>query len=266
MRNSIATAALASGAAILATTAIAAGLSLGAPEAYDPKIDPADFTTRIDNPYFSLPVGRRLVYEEKTENGLEHIEIVVPGWTRTIMGVQTLVAWYRDTIDGKLIEDVRDYYAQSKNGDVWYFGEHVDAYEDGKLHDHDGTWIAGEDGAKPGIWMTADPQPGDEFRVESYKSEAEDVRKITALDVEAKVPKGAFKECAKTLDWAPHDPGKSESYFCKEIGARALEVDLVGPDTPVEQRLQLFDIGNDGAAGNGVVPEAYAKEGVMVAK
>jgi hypothetical protein len=106
-------------------------------ESYNPTINPSEFTTEITNKYFSLPVGKKMVYEAKTEDGLERIEILIPGWTKNIMGVKTLVFWDRVYLDGELIEDTRDYLAQHKEtGDVWYFGEHVDNYEGGKLIDH----------------------------------------------------------------------------------------------------------------------------------
>lgn len=109
---------VAAGLIASATAAAWAGQSLGPDEKYDPQVNPADFTTAITNPYSSMPIGRKLVYEQKTEDGLERIEKLVPGWTKTIMGVETLVSWHREYLDGELIEDVRDYYAQHKNGDV----------------------------------------------------------------------------------------------------------------------------------------------------
>lgn len=265
MRKSVIAAGLITGIALLATNAAWGGKSLGPNEKYDPQVDPADFTATITNPYFSKTVGSKLVYEQETEEGKEREEILVPGWTKTILGVETTVSWYRAYRDGELIEDVRDYYAQHKNGDVWYFGEHVDVYEDGKLHDHDGAWIAGVDGAKPGIWMLADPQPGDEFRVEHYIGEAEDIRKIISLNETVTVPVGTYTDCVKTFDWASlvDDKGTGNSYFCKEIGARVLEVDLVGPETPTELRLMLAEFDKGGAREMPEVPAAYAKEGVV---
>ena len=263
MRKPIITAGLIAGITLLVTNAAWGGTSLGPDEKYDPQVNPADFTASITNPYFSPTVGKKLVYEQETEDGKERIEILVPGWTKEILGVETLVSWYRAYRDGELIEDVRDYYAQHKNGDIWYFGEHVDAYEDGKLHDHDGAWIAGIDGAKTGVWMLADPQPGDEFRVEFYKTEAEDIRKIESRHEKATVPQGTYTDCVKTFDWAPHDKGTGNTYFCSEIGGAALEVDLVGPDTPTEQHLKLIELDKDGARGMTEVPAAYTKEGVV---
>ncbi|MFZ1627128.1 MAG: hypothetical protein WAT81_04995 [Candidatus Moraniibacteriota bacterium] len=128
------------------------------PEAtYDSKINPADFTTKITNKYFSLPVGKKMTYEADTEDGLEKIEIVMTGETKMIEGVTTLV--YLDTVhlNGVIHEITKDYLAQHKNGDIWYFGEEVDNYDEkGKLKDHAGTFIHGNDGARAGIWMKAE--------------------------------------------------------------------------------------------------------------
>ena len=75
-------------------------------EAYNPTIDPAEFTTQIDNPYFSMPVGKRMIFEKRTDEGLERIEITITGETREIMGVETLVYHDREFLEGELIEDL----------------------------------------------------------------------------------------------------------------------------------------------------------------
>ena len=211
---------------------------------YNPRINPDDFTTKIDNPYFDLPVGKKLVYEAETPDGLERIEILVPGWTREVMGVETLVFWDRVYLDGELIEDTRDYLAQhKKTGDVWYFGEHVDNYEDGKLKDHAGAWIAGIDGVKPGILMNANPQVGDSYRQEYYKGEAEDMAEVLAINETVTTPYGAFKNCVKTLEWTPLEPNlKAHKYYCPEVGGTVLEVELVGGERKVEERVELIDV------------------------
>ena len=114
----------------------------------DPHVDPADFSTVITNQYFSLPIGLKAKSKGETDDGTETIEITIPGDTKMVMGVKTLV--YRDKVwlDGELIEDTEDYLAQDKDGNVWYFGEEVNNFEDGKLVDHDGSWIAGVDGSE----------------------------------------------------------------------------------------------------------------------
>lgn len=242
---------------------VAQAASIGPAEKYDPMVNPADFTTSIDNPYFSIPVGKKMVYEKTTEDGKERIEILVPGWTRTVMGVKTLVFWDRVYLNGELIEDTRDYLAQHENGDVWYFGEHVDNYEDGKLKDHHGAWIAGERGAKPGIWMLADPKQGDEFRNEYYKGEAEDITKILTVSETVTVPAGTYSDCVKTFDWTPLDAASiANKYYCKQPGGTVLEVELPGKMRKAVEKSELVSIDMKGALG-AKLPAAYAREGVI---
>jgi hypothetical protein len=174
-----------------------------------------------------MPVGKTMVYEAKTEEGLERIEIVIPGDTKVVMGVKTLL--YHDVVklDGIVIEDTRDYIAQHKDGTVWYFGEEVDNHKDGKLKDHHGSWLAGVDNAQPGIWMKAKQVVGESYRQEFYKGEAEDWAKVVATDATVKVAAGTFRNCTKTLEWTPLEPdNKAYKYNCPEVGGIALEEEL----------------------------------------
>lgn len=246
-------------------TGMAQAISLGPAAEYNPVVNPTDFTKDVTNPYFSIPVGKKMVYEAPTEDGLERIEVLVPGWTRMVMGVETLVFWDRVWLDGQLLEDTRDYLAQhTVTGDLWYFGEHVDNYENGQIKDHAGAWLAGVDGAKPGIWMLANPQVGDEFRNEYYAGEAEDITKILSINETVETPSGTYNGCVKTLDWSPLFKATANKYFCKQVGGTALEVDLKGPETPVEQRTSLASVDLAGALGV-TLPSAYASEGVIAA-
>jgi hypothetical protein len=254
----------------LAVVPLALGLARSVPahaaEPYDPEIRPEEFSWVIAaNPYFSLPVGRKFVLEADTEEGLERTEIMIPGWTKMVMGVETLVYWDRVYRDGVLIEDTRDYLAQHANGDVWYFGEHVDNYEDGKLADHEGAWLAGVDGARPGVWIKADAAVGDRYRQEYYAGKAEDAAEVLAVAERVETPLGAFDDCIKLFEWSPLFPGTAHKYYCRETGTVALEVDLVGPDTEAEVRTELVEIDEGGAAGI-ALPPAYAKEGVLAAR
>ena len=76
------------------------------------------------------------------------------------------------------------------------------------------------------------------------------------------MPLGTYTDCVKTFDWAPHDKGRGNTYFCKDIGAAALEVDLVGPETPRELFLKLIELDKTGASGMSEVPAQYTKDGV----
>jgi 2-methylaconitate cis-trans-isomerase PrpF len=118
------------------------------------------------------------------------------------MGVKTLVFWDRVYLDGELIEDTRDYIAQDKEGNVWYFGENVDNYAGGVLTDHHGAWIGGVDGGVPGIWMPADPYVGQEYRQEFYK-DAKDMGRVDGIRVSATTLLGTYNDCVKVYEWTP---------------------------------------------------------------
>ena len=213
-------------------------LKANAAEEYNPQIKPADFTHIITNKYTALPVGKKMIYESRTKDGLERIEIYISGDTKTVMGVNTLVYHDQVWINGEFLEDTRDYLAQDKEGNVWYFGEDVDNYENGVIADHEGSWLAGVDGAKPGYWIKANPVVGETYRQEYYKGQAEDMATVVSLNERVVVPDGNFTGCLKTYDFSPLDPDLQEyKYYCPQVGAMALESDLLSKD-----KTKLIDV------------------------
>ena len=186
---------------------------------YDPQVNPDEFTTIITNRYFSLPVGKKMIFEANTTGGPERIEIEILGDTKVIEGVRTLV--YLDTVylSGQIQEITRDYLAQNKTtGDVWYFGEEVDNYENGKIRDHTGTFIHGKNGAKAGIWMKYEQKVGDSYKQEYYKGGAEDMRDTVATGLNITTNLGTYTDCVKVYDWTPLNI-KSREYktYCPQI-------------------------------------------------
>jgi uncharacterized membrane protein YkoI len=203
-------------------------------EAYEPVIDPANFVAVIDNPFFPLKPGTTFVYEGQTDEGLEHIEDFVTFETKTVMGVSCVVLKNTATIDGELVEETFDWYAQDKAGNVWYFGESVKNYEGGILVDTDGSWEAGVDGALPGIIMQAKPQVGDVYRQEYYQGAAEDMAEILSTTEAARVPYGSFSNVLVTKDWTPLEPGLTEhKYYAKGVGL-ILEENIAGNSGTIE--------------------------------
>ncbi len=198
-----------------------------AAEPYNPQIDPAAFSSKITHPLFAMPKGKIMVFEGQTTEGLERETIEITGETKVIMGVETLVYFDTSTIDGTVEEITKDYLAQDKDGNVWYFGEEVDNFADGKLKDHHGTWLAGLKGAKPGIWMQSKPTSGLTYRQEFYKGEAEDMGRVISTNDTVKVKAGEFTGCTKTLDWTPLEPDKMElKYFCPGVASQVLTENL----------------------------------------
>jgi len=203
---------------------------------YDPEIIPADFVDEIDNPYFTMVPGTTFIYEKETEEGLETVVVQVTHTKKVIMGVTC--TQIRDTVrlDGELVEDTLDWFAQHKDGTVWYFGEFSTDFENGEVSGHEGSWEAGVDGAKPGIIMLAHPKQGRSYRQEYYPGVAEDMGKVLSLDEEVEIEIGEFEECLKTREWTPLERGVREhKYYAPGVGLVLVvdletgdELDLVG--------------------------------------
>lgn len=188
---------------------------------YSVDINPANFVTAVNNPYLPLVPGTTRIYEGQMEDGLERIEVTVLHETRLVMGVTTTVVRDRAYLNGELIEDTFDWLAQDKEGNVWYFGEAVDNYEDGVLVDHHGSWEAGVDGALPGILMYANPadQISVPYRQEFYAGEAEDMGEVVSVNETAVVPFGSFENVLQTKDWTPLEPGVAEyKFYVQDVG------------------------------------------------
>ncbi len=202
---------------------------------YHPTITPTDFVSKVNNPYFTLKPGTKFTYENKTTEGLERIVVEVTNETKVVLGVTTMVVWDRAWLNDVLKEDTKDLYTQDKLGNVWYFGEAVDNYENGKLKDHAGAWEAGVDGAQPGVVMLADPKVGNSYRQEYYKGRAEDMGDIVALNKKITVPHGTFEGCLQTRDWSMVDASLNEyKYYCPDVGFIVMEESISGGQEKVE--------------------------------
>ncbi len=124
--------------------------------------DPAMFSngSNITNPWMPLRPGRRWIWDGVTLEGGERIShrinFTVTDLVKQIAGVDTRVAYVEDISDHQLVEVEIAFYAQDDAGTVWYFGEHPEELEEGKVVNAP-TWLAGLAGAKPGIKMFADP-------------------------------------------------------------------------------------------------------------
>ena len=184
-------------------------------------LDPADFTADIENPYWPMKPGTRWTYRETDEEGnVQQIAVVVTHQTKKIAnGITARVV--RDTVteDGELVEDTNDWYAQDREGNVWYLGEDTAEFEDGQISSKAGSFEAGVDGALPGIMIPADPQPGMLYRQEYYQGEAEDNGAILSTDELVEVPFGQFKDALLTKDTITLEPDVLEyKLYARGVG------------------------------------------------
>jgi hypothetical protein len=195
--------------------AVAATPAMGAtplPQGSEPvNLDPADFSTQIDNPYFPLVPGDRYVYRETDGKAKEHVAVSVSNKTKPIAnGIAARIVHDRVTERGKVIEDTFDWYAQDSAGNVWYLGEDTVECKTGKIKNHSGSFEAGVDGAQPGVIMPADPVPGLKYRQEYYAGEAEDKAEVLSTNEQVESPYGHFTGALLTKDLVPLEPKVSE--------------------------------------------------------
>jgi hypothetical protein len=201
---------------------------------YAPSIDPAAFTAAVTNPYFPLRPGMRWVYRTSTPDGVETTTITVTGRTRTVMGVPCTEV--RDTVrlGGEPVEDTLDWYAQHRDGSVWYFGEDTKEYENGRVTTTKGSWAAGTRGALPGVVMPAHPRVGDRYRQEYLRGEAEDMADVRSITATAAVPTGRYRDVVRTHDYTPLDlEALEDKYYARGVGV-VLVVDLFSGNTREE--------------------------------
>jgi hypothetical protein len=186
------------------------------PQASEPvDLNPADFSTTVDNPYFPLPVGARWVVRVTDQEGtVQNQVITVTDQTKRIAnGVEARVVHDVVREDGEPVEITYDWYAQDSDGNVWYFGEDTAEYADGKVSSTKGSWEAGVGGARPGIVMLAQPTVGESYHQEYFEGEAEDIGTVVALDESVSVPYGSFDRVLVTEDTTPLEPQILEHKF-----------------------------------------------------
>lgn len=169
------------------------------PEPEFQEFDAANFSesTVIDNEWYPLQPGTKWVFEgtttERNEVIPHRLEFTVTDLTKEIQGVRTVVAWIEDFSDGELIEEEIAFYAQDNDGNVWYFGEHAEEYEEGEFVKAS-TWITGYEDARAGIRMWADPQPGIPLYYQGWGPAVEwsDYAQVDQVGQETCVPVGCY--------------------------------------------------------------------------
>jgi hypothetical protein len=193
-------------------------------------LDPANFTTEIDNPYWPMKPGTRWKYREIDADGdpLDVVVVVTNDTKKLANGITGRVV--RDTVsqDGEIVEDTFDWYAQDRDGNIWYLGEDTAEFDQGVVVTKDGSWEAGVDNALPGVALPANPQPGMKYRQEYYAGHAEDNGEVLSVTEETEVPFGKFTEVLMTKDTSAIDTTLVENkFYAKGVGP-VQTVDLTG--------------------------------------
>jgi hypothetical protein len=177
--------------------------------------DKAKLSDRGTGGYFVLEPGYTLHFR----SGQDTLVASVLDETKVVDGVSTRVVEERETEGGHLAEVSRNYFAIDKaTGDVYYFGEDVDEYKNGKVTGHGGAWLSGVNGAKFGLIVPGAPRVGDRYYQESAPGVAMDRAEVVAVTAEIKVPAGTYKNCLHTKESSAIESGSEDKYYAPGVG------------------------------------------------
>ena len=190
----------------------------------------AGFSARVDNPWYPLKPGSVYVYRGVKDGEPSREVMTVTRRTRVIDGAPCVVVQDLLYLRGRLEERTIDWYTQDAKGNVWYFGEKTaELDKNGKVKSTAGSWTAGVNGARAGIFMFAHPTPGRWARQEYYKGQAEDHFKVVSLRVSVRVPYISTSRALLTKEWTPLEPGVIDhKYYVRGVGT-VLEQTAKGP-------------------------------------
>jgi hypothetical protein len=220
---------LASGLAMvlaMAFVAVAVNLAQAKPPQQElPTFDPANFdenSTVVDNTFFPLVPGTTYYYEGVSDGVPTSNVVTITRETKTILGVEAIVVHDLAYEDGELVEETFDWFAQDKDGNVWYLGEDSFAFDCEPPECEDptaGSWEAGVNGAEAGIIMLANPQVRDSYHQEFAPGVAEDQAQVLSLDESVSVPYGDFENVLQTKEWTVLERGVVEhKYYAEGVG------------------------------------------------
>jgi hypothetical protein len=151
----------------------------------------------VTNPWFPLNPGTTFVYTGEKDGARGRDFVTVTDQTRVIRGVHCTAVSDRLYAAGHLAERTTDWYAQDRRGNVWYFGEATaELNKAGKVTSREGSWLAGVNGARAGVFMPARPKVGVTFRQEYYRGHAEDHFAVIRISTRELL----------TKEWTPLEP------------------------------------------------------------
>ena len=187
---------------------------------YAPQVKTANFVKAIDNPYFPLTPGTTLLYDGTKDTSKLISQTIVTKKTRKIMGVTCIEVDTSLTVDDKVTQKTIDWYAQDKSGSVWTFGESVSAYSTaGKVTSTKGSWVAGSNGALPGIIMQAVPSTDLTYRQDYNKGHNEDMAQVLSLNESVTGTSASYTNVLEIKEWSPLQPTiVYNKWYAKGVG------------------------------------------------
>ncbi|WP_408095784.1 hypothetical protein ACJVC5_12130 [Peredibacter sp. HCB2-198] len=194
--------------------------------AYDPQIDPANFSATVTNPYFPLTAGTTWTYAGTTEDGAAvTVEREVSDETKDIMGVTCTGVKETEKQGEDTVRETIEWYAQDNEGAVWLFGRNNQELDGDEVTSIDGSFVAGEEDAKPGIIMKATPAVNDVYRQEYVIQESEGVGEVLSISETLNVPAGNFTNVVKTNDTDALMPDEvKNTFYASGVGPISITV------------------------------------------
>jgi hypothetical protein len=178
-------------------------------------VNRGDLAPTGTNPYITMQPGRVL----RLKHGNDTLTVTILAETQQVDGVQAGVLEERETKNGKLVEVSRNFMATDKRtNDVYYFGEDVDNYKDGRIVNHESAWHAGVSGARFGLMIPARPAAGQKFYQEIAPKVAMDRVEVISTDDTVKTPAGVFEHCVHVRETTPLERDVSHKYYAPGIG------------------------------------------------
>lgn len=182
-------------------------------------MDKAELSSVGTNRYFVLAPGYCLVLEGEEGGKRTVLTVTVLNETKFVDGVETRVVEEKEVAAGQTVEVSRNCFAISKRTtDVFYFGEDVDMYKNGKVSGHEGSWLSGVAGARFGLGMPATPLLGARYHQEVAPGTAMDRAEIVSLTETLDTPAGKFVNCLKTEETSALESGKEYKLYVAGIG------------------------------------------------
>jgi hypothetical protein len=200
--------------------AVGCGDEAGGRPTGKPEPQPKRFSSTIDNAWFPLKPGTTFVSEGVDEGAKARDVFRITHQTKVLNGVRCTVIDDRNYRNGKLSERTKDYYAQDAAGNVWYFGEDTSTIDSkGKVKSTEGTWHAGVDGAKAGLFMPRNPRVGERHYQEYYVGHAEDEYRVESKTAHITAPYGSFKSVLRTGEFTRLEGNSVDhKYYARGVG------------------------------------------------
>jgi hypothetical protein len=211
------------------------------------KFDPKNFGNALgdQNSWYPLVPGTQTLRDGSITRGsrkLRHqLRVTVTDVVKEIDGVQTVAVLDQDIDAGQVGEASIDYLAQDKSGNVWYLASYTEIYEGGQFVNAPDAWVAGKKGARPGVWMMADPKEGLKY-VQMHNSRETIRAEVSKVSDRKCVPFDCFKSLVILED------GSEFKYYGPDVGHIATEPNYSGGEQEKEELVNVVKLKPTGLA------------------